>query len=114
MGLIAASEISYSFVNDTYVWGAYDNMWPFCPTMAPLRSPAALSRLLAMPPGKYYLQRWSWPYNTNNKEVTYHLFHHHGGAFLTVYSEMPQELDVVHNDVLVAPTSLRLLPMKGR
>ena len=28
LGIIAASEVSYSFVNDTYVWGMFDNMWP--------------------------------------------------------------------------------------
>ena len=28
LGLIAATEVSYSFVNDTYVWGLYDNMFP--------------------------------------------------------------------------------------
>nr|NQU90330.1 hypothetical protein [Bacteroidota bacterium] len=28
LGLIAASEVSYSFVNDTYVWGMMDNMYP--------------------------------------------------------------------------------------
>jgi len=28
LGLIAASEVSYSFVNDTYVWGLYDYMFP--------------------------------------------------------------------------------------
>ena len=28
LGIIAASEVSYSFVNDTFVWGMYDNMWP--------------------------------------------------------------------------------------
>jgi hypothetical protein len=33
LGLIAASEVSYSFVNDTYVWGLYDHLWPdFLPT----------------------------------------------------------------------------------
>ena len=28
LGIIAASEVSYSFVNDTYVWGMWDSMWP--------------------------------------------------------------------------------------
>ena len=27
LGITAASEVSYSFVNDTYVWGLMDNMW---------------------------------------------------------------------------------------
>ncbi len=28
LGVIAATEVSYSFVNDTYVWGMWDGMWP--------------------------------------------------------------------------------------
>ena len=33
LGLIAASEVSYSFVNDTYLWGMMDNFWTnFMPT----------------------------------------------------------------------------------
>jgi len=28
LGLIAASQVSYSFVNDTYIFGLYDNLWP--------------------------------------------------------------------------------------
>jgi hypothetical protein len=50
--------------------------------------------------GKYFLQQSSWPYNTTNKEATYYLFHHHGDAFMTVYSEMPQHLTVAHDPVI--------------
>lgn len=103
LGLIAASEISYSFVNDTYVWGAYDNMWPeFLPDYGTTPGPRGIKPAFGNAAGKYYLQQSDWPYNTNNKEVTYNLFHHHGGAFLTVYSEMPQDLNVVHADVLLS------------
>ena len=103
LGLVAASEVSYSFVNDTYVWGAYDNMWPdFMPDYGTNPESRGIKPAFGNAAGKYYLQQSDWPYNTSNKEVTYHLFHHHGGAFLTVYSEMPQELDVVHDDVLLS------------
>ena len=34
------------------------------------------------------------------KRVTYHLFHHHGGAFLTLYYAVPVDLTVVHEDVI--------------
>ena len=46
--------------------------------------------------GKHFLQQSSWPYNTSNKRVTYHLFHHHGDAFLTLYTEEPMDLTIVH------------------
>ncbi len=106
LGLIAASEVSYSFVNDAFVWGMYDNMWPeFMPTYGMPVEERGLLPAYSNAAGKYFLQQSAWPYNTNNKEVTYNLFHHHGGAFLTVYSEVPQELTVTHNPVLISGES---------
>ncbi|MBN2172989.1 MAG: T9SS type A sorting domain-containing protein [Bacteroidales bacterium] len=103
LGIIAASEVSYSFVNDAYVWGAYDNMWPdFMPTYGETPASRGVLPAFANAAGKYFLQQSDWPYNTDNKEVTYNLFHHHGDAFMTVYSEMPQNLTVVHNPILYA------------
>ncbi len=103
LGLIAASEVSYSFVNDVYVWGMFDNMYPeFMPTYGMPVQERGLQPAFANAAGKYFLQQSAWPYNTNNKEVTYNLFHHHGGAFLTVYSEVPQDLAVTHNPILIS------------
>lgn len=103
LGLIAASEVSYSFVNDTYVWGMFDNMWPdFMPDYETIPEPRGLLPAFGNVAGKYFLLESNWPYNTNSKEVTYYLFHHHGGAFSTLYSEVPQQLTVNHDDVLLA------------
>ncbi len=104
LGVMAASEVSYSFVNDTYVWGMYDYMWPnFLPDYGgEFPEQRNILPAFASAYGKYFLQQSSWPYNPDNKEVTYHLFHHHGGAFLNVYSEVPQELAISHNDVMVS------------
>ena len=103
LGVTAASEISYSFVNDTYVWGMYDSMFPdFDPgygTDDP--GPNNLRPCFANSYGKYYLQASSWPYNPQNNVHTQHLFHHFGDAFITIYSEVPQNLTVTHNDVLL-------------
>lgn len=106
LGLIAASEVSYSFVNDAFVWGIYDNMWPeFMPDYGMPVEERGILPAFGNAAGKYFLQQSAWPYNTNNKEVTYNLFHHHGGAFLTVYSEVPQDLTVTHNPVLISGES---------
>ncbi|NCA86066.1 MAG: T9SS type A sorting domain-containing protein [Clostridia bacterium] len=106
LGLIAASEVSYSFVNDVYVWGMFDNMYPeFMPDQGGPVEERDLLPSFANAAGKYFLQQSAWPYNTNNKEVTYNLFHHHGGAFLQVYSEVPQDLTVMHNPVLISGES---------
>jgi hypothetical protein len=103
LGAIGDSEVSYSFVNDVYVWGAFDNMWPdFMPAYGTTPPSRGLMPGFANAAGKYFLQQSSWPYNTDNKEVTYNLFHHHGDAFLNLYSEVPQNLTVVHNPILYA------------
>ena len=103
LGIIAASEVSYSFVNDTYVWGMYDNMWPeFMPDFTTTPDSRGVLPAFGNAAGKYFLEQSNWPYNTGSKMVTYYLFHHHGGAFSTVYSEIPQNLTVVHDNVLLA------------
>jgi len=102
LGLIAASEVSYSFVNDAYVWGMYDGMWPdFMPDYGS-PGPDKILPAFGNAYGKYFLQYSNWPYNTSNKEVTYYLFHHHGDAFSTVYTEMPQNLTVIHDQVIIS------------
>jgi len=101
LGLIAASETSYSFVNDTYVWGMMDNMWPnFMPQYG--CNPASRGVLPAFgnAAGKYFLMQSNWPYNTGNKEVTYNLFHMHGDAFLTVCTEVPQNISATYSPTM--------------
>jgi len=106
LGIIAASEVSYSFVNDTFVWGMFDNMWPdFLPTYNSTPVERGVFPAFGNSAGKYFLQASSWPYNTNNKAVTYALFHHHGDAFSTIYSEVPQDLTVSHDPVLLSGVS---------
>lgn len=101
LGLIAASEVSYSFVNDTYVWGMMDNMWvDFMPDYGALFPTNFIRPAFGNAAGKYFLEQSSWPYNTSNKEVTYYLFHAHCGAFTTVYSEMPTAVEIDYVDVL--------------
>ena len=102
LGVIGATETSYSFVNDTYVWGMYDNMWPdFMPDENSDPMPRGVLPAFGNVAGKIFLQQSGWPYNTNNKEVTYYLFHAHGDAFTQVYYEVPQDLTVVHNDIIL-------------
>jgi hypothetical protein len=101
LGVLAASEVSYSFVNDCYVWGSFDNMQPdFMPDYGNYVDERGYLPAFGNAAGKYFLQQSQWPYNTNNKLVTYHLFHHHGGAFMQVYSEVPQTMAVTHNPIL--------------
>jgi hypothetical protein len=107
LGVLAASEISYSFVNDCYVWGAFDNMQPdFMPDYGNYTFERGYFPAFGNVAGKYFLQQSQWPYNTNNKLVTYHLFHHHGGAFMQLYTEVPQTMAVTHNPILYSGESV--------
>jgi hypothetical protein len=103
LAVLGASETSYSFVNDTYLWGVYDNMWPdFMPEYSTTPAERGLLPSFANAAGKYFLQQSGWPYNTENKEVTYNLFHHFGDAFLTLYSEVPQDLTIIHDGIILS------------
>jgi hypothetical protein len=94
LGLIAATEVSYSFVNDIYVWGAYDNMWPdFMPTYGTQHETSFIRPAFGNAAGKFFLRQSSWT-DDGVKEITYYLFHQHGDAYMTLYSEVPQELAV--------------------
>ncbi len=103
LGLIGASESSYSFVNDTFVFGTYDCMWPEFDPGYPtegLATDGSLRPAFGNTSGKYYLSTSSWPSNPDRKTLTYHLFHAHTDAFQTLYSEVPQNLTVDHMEVL--------------
>ncbi len=103
LGLIGATQVSYSFVNDTYTWGMYDNMWPeFMPdenTQFPTRF---ILPAFGNAAGKYFLQGSDWPSNPGDKQITYYLFHHHGDSYSMVYSEIPQNLTVSHDSEMAS------------
>ncbi|RLD46247.1 MAG: hypothetical protein DRI88_07810, partial [Bacteroidetes bacterium] len=80
-----------------------DNLFPdFMPDQSTVFPVDFVMPAFANSAGKHFLYSSSWPYNTGNKLITYRLFHHHGDAFLTMYTEVPQNLDVNHDDVLIA------------
>ncbi len=103
LGVIAASEITYAFVTDSYVWGLYDYLWPEFLLGVPSNS-GHNSKMPAFAnvAGKYYLYQDNWPFNPNSKEVTYHLFHNFGDAFTSLYTQLPQDLTVAHDSTLAS------------
>ena len=106
LGLIAATEVSYSYVNDTYIWGVFDNMFPdFMPSYSTQFPTSFTLPAFANAAGKYFLYQSGWPYNTMSKQVTYRLFHDHGDAFTTIYTEVPQALTVSHASTMVGGVS---------
>lgn len=102
LGLIAATQVSYSFLNDVYVWGVYDNMWPeFMPTVGTHHETNFILPAYGNASGKFHLQQSNWISWTDGREITDYLFHHHGDVYMNLYSEMPQHLDVTMLPVVV-------------
>jgi len=97
VGVTASIGTSYSFVNDTYVFGMVDSMFPdFDPVYGGAVGDHPLMPVFANASGKFYLEASNWPYNTSSKEITYNLFHAHCDAFYSMFSEMPKTLTVSH------------------
>jgi len=98
VGIVAASELSFSYVNDTYVWGFFDYLFPdFMPDYGTqdidFQYPAFANAY-----GKYFLKQSSFPYNASFKTLTNNLLHYFGDAYLRLFSEVPQHLTVSHAD----------------
>ncbi|MCX6249517.1 MAG: C25 family cysteine peptidase [Bacteroidetes bacterium] len=106
LGMVAPSELSFSFVNDVFTWGMYDNMWPdFMPGYGSTPYCRDICPAFAMVAGKYFLQQSNWPYDVEDKQVTYYLFHMFGDPFLRLFTEQPLTLTVEHNPVIIAGTT---------
>ena len=104
VGILCPTETSYSFVNDTYVWGVYDL---FDGNFMPDYGPFANNTGNWMPAfgnvaGKYFLAQSNWPYNTESKDITYTMFTAHCDAFLRIYTQVPQQMEVTHPEVVIA------------
>jgi PKD repeat protein len=101
LGLVCPTEVSYSFVNDTYLWGLMDNLWPnFMPNYESNPVSRGILPAFGNAAGKYFLKQSSWPYNTGDKLVTYRLFHAHCDAFLQLADTVPLNLTVVHDSIV--------------
>ena len=109
VGVLSPTEVSYSFVNDAFVWGVYDQFDPdFMPTLPTnTNHPAYGNRGNWRPAfgnvaGKYFLSQTAWPYNIDDKDITYTMFTAHCDAFLRIYTQVPQTMAVNHQSVQLA------------
>ncbi len=107
VGVLSPTEVSYSFVNDAFVWGVYDLFdGDFMPDYGPYQ-PAAPKTGNWMPAfgnvaGKYFLDQSSWPYNADSKDITYTMFTAHCDAFLRIFTQVPQDMAVNHQNIQLA------------
>ena len=103
IGVVAASEVTFSLTNDVYTMGVFDQMWPdYLPGYGSTFTMNGVYPAFANAAGKYYLHNYTWPFNPNQKKSTYHVFHYFGDAFSNIYTEMPQDLTVSHLPYLEA------------
>ena len=107
VGCIGPTQTSYSFVNDAYAWGLYDQYDPqFMPDYGPFANYEGNWRpAFGNVAGKYFLQQSSWPYNPDKKAITYKMFTAHCDAFLTLYTQVPTSMTVNHPTQITATTS---------
>ena len=104
VGVLCPTQVSYSFVNDAFVWGVYDLFdGEFMPTYGPYADNTGnWMPAFGNVAGKYFLAQSSWPYNSDDKDITYTMFTAHCDAFLRIYTQVPQVMDVVHPEVVIA------------
>ena len=116
VGCIGPTQTSYSFVNDAYAWGMYDQYDPqFMPDYGPYANYEGNWRpAFGNVAGKYFLRQSSWPYNYDNKAITYKMFTAHCDAFLTLYTQVPTALTVNHpTQITAATTSINVTATAG-
>ena len=116
VGCIGPTQTSYSFVNDAYAWGMYDQYDPqFMPDYGPYANYEGNWRpAFGNVAGKYFLAQSNWPYNTDNKAITYKMFTAHCDAFLTLYTQVPTNLTVNHpSQITAATTSINVTATAG-
>ena len=107
VGVLSPTQVSYSFVNDAFVWGVYDLFdGDFMPDYGPYQ-PAGPQTGNWRPAfgnvaGKYFLAQSSWPYNEDDKDITFTMFTAHCDAFLRIYTQVPQTMAVSHQSVQLA------------
>ena len=101
LGGIGATTVTRSHYNDRITWGILDYIWPqFMPTLASSSEPAFVRPSYALVAGKLFLTQGAfmadwWPrYITD----THNVFHYLGDAYLNLYTEVPQ-----HMDIAIAP-----------
>lgn len=107
VGVLSPTDVSYSFVNDAFVWGVYDLFdGDFMPTYGPFQPSAPQTGnwrpAFGNVAGKYFLAQSSWPYNVESKDITYTMFTAHCDAFLRIYTQVPQTMTVNHQNIQLA------------
>ncbi|MBQ8222267.1 MAG: T9SS type A sorting domain-containing protein [Bacteroidales bacterium] len=102
VGVIAATYETHTYTNDSYIWGIWDFFEnDFLPDYGTsVENNNNYMPAFANVSAKHFLYQQNFP-NTyeNTRELTSNLFHAHCDAFLKLYSEVPQQMDITHDDI---------------
>jgi|GEM_PF-3381803 hypothetical protein len=111
LGVMCATEVSYSFVNDALIMGIMDGMWPNFNSTNNWDVPNAgsgqtyerytedLRPAFAMASGKWHLMTQTYTdaaIPADYKEFTCHLFHVFGDPFMTFCSQVPDTFKLTY------------------
>ena len=106
IGSLGTNTVTYSHYNDLVTWGMFDYFWPdYMPTLGFQTEPEFAYPSFSLIAGKLFLQQQAFlPYASNTEKInkTLNLFSYLGEAYLNLYTETPQHLQV--NAPLTHPT----------
>lgn len=101
VGVIAPTFETHSYTNDSFLWGVWDFFEnDFLPDYGTsVENNNNYMPAFANTSAKHFLYQQNFP-NTyqNTRELASNLFHAHCDAFLKLYSEVPQEMTIEHDD----------------
>ena len=97
VGVIAATYESHTYTNDSYLWGVWDFFEnDFLPDYG--NSVANNNNYMpafASASAKHFIKQQKFPNTTSNSiSLTSNLFHSFSDAFLKLYSEVPQQMNI--------------------
>ena len=100
VGVIAATYESHTYTNDSYLWGVWDFFEnDFLPDYG--NSVANNNNYMpafASASAKHFIKQQKFPNTTSNSiSLTSNLFHSFSDAFLKLYSEVPQQMNIEHD-----------------
>ena len=129
LGVMCATEVSYSFVNDALIMGIMDGMWPNFNSTNNWDVPNAgsgqtydrytedLRPAFAMVSGKWHLMTQTYTdaaIPADYKEFTCHLFHVFGDPFMTFCSQIPDTFNLTFNSTIPTGTQTFSVNVKNK
>lgn len=102
VGVIAATYETYTYNNDAYLWGIWDFFEnSFLPDYGTsIENSNCYMPAFASTSAKHFIFQRVFPNVWNESlQETSNLFNAHCDAFLRLYSEVPQQMEIVHDDI---------------